>query len=100
MIIKDKRYQMVKANPIYGMNDLMKEYLNFIINKIMWLLILSVITFIMIVFPYLNPLEISLRMFLKLLLEIIYDFQNADFKQNFLDFIFEPNIPKHLIPEG
>ena len=78
----------------------MKEYLNFIINKIMWLLILSVITFIMIVFPYLNPLEISLRMFLKLLLEIIYDFQNADFKQNFLDFIFEPNIPKHLIPEG
>ena len=100
MIIKGKRYQMVKANPIYGMNDLMKEYLNFIINKIMWLLILSVITFIMIVFPYLNPLEISLRMFLKLLLEIIYDFQNADFKQNFLDFIFEPNIPKHLIPEG
>ena len=78
----------------------MKEYLNFIINKFIWLLILSVITFIMIVFPYLNPLEISLRMFLKLLLEIIYDFQNADFKQNFLDFIFEPNIPKHLIPEG
>ena len=78
----------------------MKEYLNFIINKFIWLLILSVITFIMIVFPYLNPLEISLRMFLKLLLEIIYDFQNADFKLNFLDFIFEPNIPKHLIPEG
>lgn len=78
----------------------MKEYLNFIINKFIWLLILSVITFIMIVFPYLNPLEISLRMFLRLLLEIIYDFQNADFKQNFLDFIFEPNIPKHLIPEG
>ena len=78
----------------------MREYLNFIINKLIWLLISSVITFIMIVFPYLNPLEISLRMFLKLLLEIIYDFQNADFKQNFLDFIFEPNIPKHLIPEG
>ena len=72
----------------------MKEYLNFIINKFIWLLILSVITFIMIVFPYLNTLEISLRMFLRLLLEIIYDFQNADFKQNFLDFIFEPNIPK------
>ena len=78
----------------------MKEYLNFITNKLIWLLISSVITFIMIVFPYLNPLEISLRMFLKLLFEIIYDFQNADFKQNFLDFIFEPNIPKHLIPEG
>ncbi len=74
----------------------MKEHLNFIVNKFTWLLILSVITFIMIVFPFLNPFEISLR----ILLEIIYDFQNANFKENFLNFIYEPSLPKHLIPEG
>ncbi len=62
MIIKEKRYQMVKANPIFGMNDLMKEYLNFIVNRLFWFLVLKIFVLIFIIFPHLNPLEVFLSL--------------------------------------